>query len=312
VDVVVVSYNTRDHLAACLGALATQGASRIVVVDNASSDGSPDLVRQRYPHVVLHANTRNLGFGAAANQGIADCQSDYVLLLNTDTHVEPNALAALEAYLDSHPRVAIAGPRLVSPTGRLQASCYPFPSLVHTLMAESGLPRLLAHVPRLRERYLPTSSHTRTRRVPWVVGAALAIRRAAFESVGGFDRAFFMYFEEVDLCYRLAAAGWEAHFAPVATIAHVGSASTRQHHADMAVQYLASRRHFYRRHYARGHTIALVLMIDAIVLGRWLLNRGRLALARDEQSRARTRANLEAWERVLRGEWLRDARPAGG
>jgi GT2 family glycosyltransferase len=302
VDVVVVSYNTRDHLAACLAALVSQ-AGRIVVVDNASSDGSPEMVRERYPGVVLHANTRNVGFGAAANQGIADCQSDYVLLLNTDTRVEADALAALEAYLDGHPRVAIAGPRLVGSDGHLQASCFPFwlPFPLGAFAADGAAGRLLARLPRVKRGLIPADWYTPAGPAPWVVGAAIAVRRAAFEAVGGFDAAFFMYFEDVDLCRRLVAAGWEVHFAPVTTIAHVGGASTRARRTEMAAEFFASTMVFHRRYYPAYLVEVLRRVVWTIALGRWFADRVRLGRARDSQIRARLQRNVAIWHGVLRG-----------
>jgi N-acetylglucosaminyl-diphospho-decaprenol L-rhamnosyltransferase len=304
VDVVVVNHNTCEYLDRCLSALAEAPAAR-VVVDNASVDGSVGMVRRRHPGVMLIANEQNVGYGVAANQGIARCAAPYVLVLNSDTVVAPGTFEALCEYLDRHAEVAIVGPRITYPDGRLQPSCNPFPTLIPTLLAESAAGSLLRYLPGAREYYLPTSAHTRARRVPWVMGAAMAIRRAAFEDVGGFDASFFMYFEEVDLCYRLAAAGWEIHFAPVATVIHVGAASTRRYRGDMAVQALASRAHFYRRHYPGRSVTALMLLIHAVALVRWVLGPLRIHLARDSQRRTQLRDELVAWRRVLRGEWLR-------
>jgi N-acetylglucosaminyl-diphospho-decaprenol L-rhamnosyltransferase len=304
VDVVVVNHNTCEHLDTCLSALREiRGAC--IVVDNASTDGSAAMVRQRYPRVLLLANEHNLGYGAAANQGIASCASKYVLVLNSDTVIAHGTVASLSEYLDRHAEVAVVGPRITYPDGRLQPSCNPFPTLLPTFLLESATGPLLRYVPVARERYLPTWSHSCAQRVPWVMGAALAIRRTAFEVVGGFDTSFFMYFEEVDLCYRLAAAGWQVHFAPVATVVHVGAGSTRRRRSDMAVQALASRMRFYRRHYAAPKVLALVILIDAIVLVRCLLGPTRIRLADDETRRAQLRDDLVAWRRALRGEWLR-------
>jgi GT2 family glycosyltransferase len=302
-DVVVVNYNTCRELDACLSALAEAG--QVVVVDNASTDGSLEMVRRQHPHVILRANRQNVGYGAAVNQGIRSCSAEHVLVLNSDTRVLPGTLAALGAYLDQHPRVAVVGPRLITPEGRLQPSCYAFPTLLPTLLQESTIGQLLRYAPWLREVYPPTASHTRPRRVAWVEGAAMAIRRAAFDAVGGFDPSFFMYYEEVDLCYRLATAGWEVHFAPVGTVVHVGGASTRRHRSDMAVQALASQLWFYQRHYSRPRMVALVVLIQGVVLARWLLAPIRIRLTHDANRRSQLREDAMAWRRVLRGEWLR-------
>lgn len=302
-DIVVVNYNTRADLDACLSSLPA--TNQVVVVDNASSDGSAELVRLRHPWVVLIANQRNVGFGAAVNQGFANCSAEYVLVLNSDTRVVPGTLEALAVYLDDHPSVAVVGPRLVSPDRRLHPSCYAFPSLLPTLLEESAAWSVLRHVPVLRQAYPPTASHARARRVAWVLGAAMAIRRMAFNSVGGFDPSFFLYYEEVDLCYRLALAGWQVHYAPVGTVMHIGGASTRRYRSDTAVMALASRLWFYRKHYPRWRTAALVPLIQAIVLARVLFGPMRIRLARDTQRRVELHQDLIAWRRVLRGEWLR-------
>src|SRR5262249_32929400 len=161
---------------------------------------------------MLHANKRNLGYGAAANQAVASCTAEYVLLLNSDTLLSSGALKALGDYLDLHPRAAIVGPRLVNSDGTLQASCYPFAGTLEWFLDNDACVQLIRYVPVLRNHCLRTWSHTYARAVPCVKGAALAIRREAFDAVGGFDESFFMYFEEMDLCHRLEAIGWQVHF----------------------------------------------------------------------------------------------------
>jgi len=307
VAVAIVNYNTREHLRACLDNVQLEAPSEVVVVDNASSDGSVEMMQAEYPWVVLHTSKTNLGFGAAANRAIADCGNKYVLLLNSDILLQAGALKALSTYLDLHPKAAIVGPRLVNTDGTLQVSCYPFPTVLNTLFVNSRLGLLIRYVPIFRNYFLPTWSHTHARVVPWVKGAAMAIRREAIEAVGKFDESFFMYFEEVDLCYRLAAAGWQVHFAPVTTLVHVGEASTMQHRTDMAVQLLASTFHFYRRHYSGFRLAALGVVLKIIVLARWLNETVFLYVTRDKSKRARITADVAAWRRVLRMHWREGA-----
>lgn len=275
----------------------------VVVVDNASSDGSIEMIRSEYPWVLLHSNKINAGFGAAANQAINKCTLKYVLLLNSDVLLQPGAIEALSSYLDRHPRAAIVGPRLVETDGTVQASCYPFPTVLNALFINTNLGRLVGCVPILRNRYLPTWSHTHSRVIPWVKGAAMAIRREAIEAVGAFDESFFMYFEEVDLCYRLYAAGWEVHFAPVTTAVHVGAASTMRYHTEMAVQLLASTLQFYRRHYSGIRLAALGMQLRSIVILRWIIDKARLLVARDKGKRAKIAAGVAAWRQALHGQW---------
>src|SRR5206468_637236 len=189
-----------------------------------------------------------------------------------------------------HPRAAIVGPRLVNPDGTLQASCYPFPTPLDTFLENSTYTILLGrlirrYVPAVRRLYLRTWPHDCARVVPWMKGAALAIRREAFEAVGGFDESFFMYFEDADLCYRLKAAGWEVHFAPVTTVVHVGGASTMQYRADMSIQLLASTVQFYQRHYAGIRVAQLLMVVKSLMLARWIGGTFRLCFARDATKR---------------------------
>jgi N-acetylglucosaminyl-diphospho-decaprenol L-rhamnosyltransferase len=303
IAVAIVNANTCEHLRACLATVQAEGAGEVVVVDNASADGSVALVQAAYPWVRLQANETNLGYGAGANQAMALCTAPYVLLLNSDTRLQPGALAALSEYLDRHPRAAIVGPRLVNPDGSLQASCSPFPTPLNTLLEISILGRVVGYFPLLRNYYLRTWSHTSARVVPWVKGAALAIRREAFEAVGGFDIAFFMYSEDTDLCYRLAAVNWQVHFAPVTTVTHIGGASTMQLRPDMAVQFLASTLQFYERHSSRIRLAEAVLIVKSLMLARLLRDLLHLGLTRDASQRAQLAADLAAWQRVLLGRW---------
>ncbi|HEX9372375.1 MAG TPA: glycosyltransferase family 2 protein, partial [Roseiflexaceae bacterium] len=235
----------------------------------------------------------------ALNQVVARSTAPYVLLLNSDTLLAPGALGALRIYLDQRPRAAVVGPRLANPDGTLQPSCYAFPTPLHLFLEESTLGRLIRYVPLLRERHLRTWPHTHARVVPWVLGAALAIRRAAFEQVGGFDESYVMYFEEVDFCYRVAAAGWQVHFAPVTTVVHAGGASTAQRRVDMAAQFFASATRFYQRHYSAVALAELRALVQAIVLARLVRDALRLRLAREACERERIAENVAAWRRVL-------------
>ncbi len=301
--VAIVSFNTREHLDACLATVGPEAPAQTIVVDNGSRDGSIELVRSRYPWVELEVAPANRGYGAAANRAIAHCSARYVFLLNSDTVLAPGTLAALTTYLDAHPRAAIVGPRLRNPDGSLQASCYPFLGTFQSFLEKTALGPVLARVPVLRDRYLLVhSAHARPRVVPWVLGAALAIRRSAFEAVGGFDESFLLYAEEVDLSYRLMTAGWEVHFAPVTDVVHVGGVSTRQYRGEMVARRTESAIHFYRRHYSPARRARLIAVIRAAMAARWLRDSLRLRIEGDGARRAWLAENLTAWRRVLRGK----------
>jgi N-acetylglucosaminyl-diphospho-decaprenol L-rhamnosyltransferase len=299
VDVIIVNYNTRDDLRACLTTVLAAQPAQVIVVDNASTDGSPAMVHAEFPTASLIAYSGNPGYGAAANRGISAGNAPYALLLNSDTQVPRGALRPLAAYLDAHPRAAIAGPRLRNLDGSLQPSCFPFPTPLHTFLRENTLGRLVGHFPLLRDRYLPAWAHDQARDVPWVLGAALAIRRQAFGAIGGFDESFFMYFEEVDLCYRLRAAGWQIHFAPVADVMHTGGRSTRHYRTGMAIQLYDSLRHFYRQHYSAVQARSLEIVIAYIMLRNAMRDAFRLHRTRDVAERKLLSEDLKAWRSVL-------------
>jgi GT2 family glycosyltransferase len=297
--VAIVNYNTLDHLRACLASVQAETPDEIVVVDNASNDGSAEMVRADYPNVTLYANRVNRGYGAAANQALAGSRAPYALLLNSDTRLTPGTLQALRQYLDQHAAAAIVGPRLVHPNGELQASCYPFPTPINVFLEQTTLDQLLGRVPLLRSLSLRTWRHTRSRVVPYVVGAALAIRRVAFEEVGGFDETIFMYSEEADLSYRLNQAGWQTHFAPVATVVHVEAASTAQRRAEMLYRLYISNMRFYRQCNSGASLETLMIIVRASMLAKLLRDSLRLLVTREPEIRALVAENVGVWQRVL-------------
>ena len=303
IAIVIVNYNTREFLRACLATVYSEAPREVVVVDNASSDGSVEMVQAECSRVRLHANKSNVGYGAAANQGIASCRAEYVLLLNSDTLLLPGSLETLTTYLDRYPQAAVVGPRLVNADGTLQPSCFPFPGTLTWFLDNDDVAWLVRRVPLLQKHLLRTWSHNCGRVVPWVKGAALAIRRSPFESVGGFDESFFLYFEETDLCYRLKSAGWQIHFAPQATITHVGEASTIQHCTAMTVQMVRSNLLFCRQHYTTTWCTALALIMRVTVMARLIRDAMRLYIEPNPSKCARIAADLAAWRCLLLARW---------
>jgi GT2 family glycosyltransferase len=297
--VAIVSFETCDLLERCLLSVRAAGPAQTVVVDNGSTDGSIELVRRRFAEAQLIVNAPNRGYGAAANQAIAACAAPAVLLLNSDTEIAPDALGALGGYLADHPRAAVVGPRLVNADGSLQPWTLSFPSPADMLMGDTGLHRLVSRLPGVRERFLRTWAHDAARPVPWVRGAALAIRRSAFDAVGGFDERYFMYWEEVDLCRRLGDAGHETHFAPVTDVRHVRAASTAKQPAAMRREWLVSYGRYLSRHETPRAAAAQLGLLHAFVRARARRDRIRPRLARDPARRARLRAAVEGWDALL-------------
>jgi len=297
--VAVVSFETRELLERCLRSVRAARPAELVVVDNGSTDGSIEMVREGFPEARLLVNEVNRGYGAAANQALTQTAAPAVLLLNSDTEIAPDALAALGRYLAEHPAVGVVGPRLVGTDARLQRSTYPFPSAADTFLGESGLHHLARAIPGMRERSLRTWGHDTSRRVPWVLGAALAVRRDGWAAVGGFDEAYFMYGEEVDLSRRLAAAGFETHYAPVTTVTHVGGASTCRHSVAMRREFVASLRRYLLRHESRLMAIRVLTVLRLITALRLVRDAVRANLTRDEAKRARLHALMAGSRSVL-------------
>ena len=217
----------------------------------------------------------------------------------SDTQVRPGGLRAIADYMDSHPRVGVLGPKLIHPDGRLQSSCAAFPHPLLPLVKSKVLTRFIRRIPLVRDRVLDTWRHDTPRRVPWVVGAALGIRREAFTVVGGFDEGYHLYFEEPDLCHRMLKAGWETHFAPVAEIIHVEGASTQQRRNDVLWDWAQSYVRYNERHLSgRKLTIARVMFRFGMRV-RWLRENLRARLAADPDNRARYQAYAHIWARAL-------------
>jgi GT2 family glycosyltransferase len=299
ISVAIVNHNTCGLLRTCLETIAQDPPCETIVVDNASGDGSAGMVRSAFPWVVLLSNPENGGYGAAANQAIAQARGDYVLLLNSDAYPLPGAARALQDHLDRHPRAGVVGPRLINPDGSLQPSCYPFPTGFYLFLEESRLGSLARRVPFLQDRYLRAWPHDAVREIPWVLGAALAIRRSAFLPIGGFDESYFMYAEEIDLCFRLEAAGWQTHFTPEATVVHLGGGSTSGQRAKMAVQYFTSLLRFHRSNYSQKSADRIFWMMKPIVFVRLLRDVIRRRFAPDGDARQRLAADISAWRQIL-------------
>jgi GT2 family glycosyltransferase len=327
IGVIIVSYNTRELLRACLESL--RGCAlplHVVVVDSASSDDSAAMVRAAFPDLCLIEPGRNVGFAAGNNLGLQVLfetsrqetrderhaagetrapvsrllSPDYVLFLNPDTIVHPGALEALAAFLDAHPRVGAAGPRLLNPDGSVQTAAFRFPTLAMTLLdlfpPGEALPGRLynswwhGRYPQERDGRAPFP-------IDHPLGACILARRALVEQIGGMDEQFFMYAEEIDWCYRARRAGWAIWQVPESRVTHVGGAATSQFRTRMLVALYESRLRFFRKHYSprfvRRHIqIVRAGMLRATLLAWRSYLSGRLG-------RAELRARLWAYGIVM-------------
>lgn len=262
VAAVVVSYNVRELLLACVDSLLVVQClgelDTIVVVDNASRDGSADAVRSRYPEVVV-LDAPNRGYGSGANVGIGATGEEYVLILNPDTVVPPGTVVGLTCELDRNPQVALVGPLLRYPDSSIQPTRRRFPKRLtplfeSTILSEWWPGNRWARHFHMRDAAVATDQ---AQEVDWVVGAAMLVRRAAIEQVGGFDESFRMYSEEVEWCWRFHQHGWKVVHDPTVEIVHHEGASTSQNVLSRQVAFDTSRVRLARRMYG-DKTAALV------------------------------------------------------
>jgi N-acetylglucosaminyl-diphospho-decaprenol L-rhamnosyltransferase len=289
IAIAIISYNTAPLLRRCLTSVVAYTRGPVLVIDNHSTDGSAELVRREFAEVPLKVE-ENRGYGAAANRAIDELQTRYVLLLNADTELTSGAAEALAAYLDEHTTVGIAGPRLVTAAGIFDPSAHAFPRPLALLLQESGVKRLL----RIGHR-----NEWRARSADWILGAALMIRREAFRAVGGFDEGYFLYQEEVDLCHRLRQAGWDVHYAPVATVLHVGGASTSQGLAENFGHFVRSTRRFARLRLSAASAAGVRAVLAAVLAGRLARDAPQLLWVHQNERREQLRARTAAWLRGL-------------
>jgi GT2 family glycosyltransferase len=252
-SIVVVHYRSLDTLPDCLRALATavQGcSSETVVVDNDSRDGVEQLLEREFPSTRLIANRENLGYATAVNQGIAATSGEFVLVVNPDCFLDPDAVHALRQHLRGHPHTAIAGPKLLNPDGSLEYSARAFPDATAFLFNRySLLTRLFPGNPYSR-RYLMTDwDHASAREVDWLSGACLMVRRRAIEGVGPMDEGFFMFNEDVDWCRRMKAGGWAVVYVPAAcAVHHVGASRGRVSAKVIVERHRGMIRYFHKHH----------------------------------------------------------------
>jgi hypothetical protein len=267
-SVVIVNWNVKVLLEKCLrslcdvpgwrlmppGASVSQDSGRameIWVVDNASADGSVGMVREAFPGVGLIANEENIGFTRGNNQGIAQCRGRVVMLLNPDTEVLGSALEVMIGYLDAHPDVGVAGPRMFTPDGSTQPSRRRFPTYGTAFVESTCLQQWFPRHPLLARYYMWDRFDDQEQDVDWLEGACLLARAEAVRQVGGLDERFFMYSEELDWCQRIKKAGWRVVYLPQAQILHYGGRSSDQVVAAKHIHFQRSKIAYYTKYFGR-------------------------------------------------------------
>ncbi len=288
VSVVIVNWNTREILRDCLRTVYEQTKDvefEVIVVDNASADGSADMIRTVFPQVLLLVNSANRGFAAANNQGMAAARGRYVLLLNSDTLVLDGAIDKMVRFAEAHPEAAATACRVLNSDRTWQPTCFLFPSALNLLIAALYVNKLFPRSRLWGRERMTWWDGLDARVVEVVAGCFILVRRDVIERVGVLDESYFMYGEEADWCYRFRKAGWNVLFTPAAQIVHLGGVSSAQAKGPMCLQLRASLLLFLRKHrgmvsYVAG--CAFVSLFFLLRLPLWLATAATSSGARAE------------------------------
>lgn len=249
-SVTICSWNTREDLRACLQSLrlvADEARFEVIVIENDSSDGSAEMVETDFPEFTLLKQTENLGFTGGHNVGFAHAKARDVMLLNSDTIVHAGALRTLLDFVHEHPEVGIVGPKLLNPDGSLQLSCRRFPNPIAALFRNTFIGRWFPKNRFTREYLMQDWGHDEPRDVDWLSGAAMIVTRQVIEQVGVIDPKFFMYCEDVDLCFRTWKHGMKVVYVPSAVVTHAIGRSTDRIANKMIVRFHRSMFRFYMK-----------------------------------------------------------------
>ena len=272
VSAIVVNFNVKGLLVDTLRSLfaTTAVPLEVIVVDNASSDGSADAVAEEFPQVRLIRSAENLGFGKANNLGFQYAAGRFVLLLNPDVVLEPGCVDRLADFLLVHPEAGGVGPRLTRPDGALDlAARRGFPTPRASFYRFTGLSRAFPRSRRFNRYNLGYEREDAVHEIDSGTAACLMVRRQAIDRVGLFDPDFFMYGEDLDLCFRLRAGGWKIDYLPVAQALHVKGQATRQATARMLYAFHSAMWTFHHKHYASDLPAFVNGLVWASIWGRW-------------------------------------------
>ncbi len=289
VSIIIVNYNTVSLLRDCLNSLMhTEGkACEVIVVDNASADGSGDMVEKEFPGVALVRNQQNVGFSKANNQGMRQAKGKCLLLLNSDTVVHAGAVETMAEFLSSHATVGAVTCRLLNADGTIQASISNRPGPVLLFFRLMGVSRIISGDrarrwlsrtfgfflgKTIRSYLAPYATHDTPAEVENISGACLMLRREAVEQIGFLDEGFFMYFEDMDYCLRLQNAGWKMYYLPQGEILHFGGMSSGGRMRNYSVHSYRALFHFYRKHFSSAMVVTVRFMVVTSSSLRWLWN----------------------------------------
>lgn len=268
-SIVIVNFNTRELLKACLRSVEASRTAwpwELFVVDNASADGSADMVAAEFPWATLIRSESNRGYAYANNLGLRRAAGSYLLLLNPDTVLPPDALQQMVEYMDAHPEAGIAGPKLVRQDGSLDLACRrSFPSPEVSFYRMLGLSKLFPRSSRFGRYNLTYLNPDRPAEVDSVVGAFMIVRSEAVSQVGMLDESFFMYGEDLDWAFRIKSRGWKVLYNPAVVVLHYKGESSRRHPRKAILEFYRAMHLFYRKHYAAQTNVLLGALIVAAI-----------------------------------------------
>lgn len=293
--IILVNWNGAELLPNCLESLArvmpALPPTETIIIDNASTDHSISIIRQKFPWVRLLQNSHNVGFAKANNQAIQQSQGDYILLLNTDTILLSHSLPPLLELMHQNPQIGIIGPTLLNPDHTFQSSACRFPTLLNCAL------QLLGLSPLIYGAYFPSAT-LEASQIPqptqWVSGACLLVRREMIEQIGLLDEQFFMYMEEVDWCYRTQQAGWQVYHQPHAQIIHLGGGSSAKVKPYVLARQWLARLRFFQKYHPAWQTVCLHGLVRGLGFLRflWFTIRWMLSFRHQKQ-----------WQTVAQANW---------
>jgi len=269
----IVSYNSLFFLRECLDSIFANPPEteyEIIVVDNASGDGTVKFVKENYPDVTMIPNDRNIGFAAANNRAIERSNSKYIILMNSDCRVFKGSLDNLASFMEENPEVGIAGPKIINTDGTIQLSCRRFPSAFDAA-AHTVLTNIFPHNPFSRKYKLADIKKDKPFKVDWVSGSCMIVRRKALEESGFLDENYFMYVEDLDICYRMWQKNWKVCYYPHAEVMHHigGSSGSRRVKASFRMQ--RSVFYFFWKNYKKSWKIILIPLLILLLGFRFFL-----------------------------------------
>ena len=304
VSIIIVNWNTRELVCDCIESVYKNTATvqyEIIVIDNASKDGSLDAIEKKFPQVRLIKNFSNRGFAAGNNQGMTVAKGRYILLLNSDTLVLERAIDKAVEFADTQQDIAVTGCRVLNSDQSLQPTCFMFPSIFNMVLSSTYLYKIFPKSKFFGRERMTWWNRDDVRQVDVVTGCFMLVRRQAIEQVGAMDERFFMYGEETDWCCRFKKAGWKVMFTPDAEIIHFGGQSSKIVREEMFIQLRLSILKFIEKHHGQlAHKTACLLtaMFFALRMPVWFFA-SFLTLRDREYASARLRTYLKGVGRVL-------------